>query len=114
IDTMTRLLNALLDISRLESGAIEPRIAAVPLAEIFAELRAEFETAARTQGLALTIDSSSATINTDRTLFYQLLQNLLGNAIKYTDRGSVSVTCAADAHGLTISVNDTGVGIPED
>ncbi len=43
-----------------------------------------------------------------------MLQNLLGNALKYTDVGSVAVTCAADEDGLTISIDDTGVGIPED
>jgi PAS domain S-box-containing protein len=114
IDTMTRLLNALLDISRLESGAIELRPVAVPISEILGELRAEFETSARTHGLSLQIDSTAAVISTDRVLFYQLLQNLVGNAIKYTDRGAVTVTCATDAQGLTIKISDTGVGIPAD
>jgi PAS domain S-box-containing protein len=114
IDTMTRLLNALLDISRLESGAVEPRPAPIPLAEIFAELRAEFETAARSHGLLLKFDSTAAVVSTDRILFYQMLQNLVGNAVKYTDRGTVGVTCALGDDGLTITIQDTGVGIPAD
>jgi len=114
IDTMTRLLNALLDISRLESGAIEAQLTPVSVAEIFAELRAEFEAAARAQGLTLQFDSTTAVVSTDRTLFYQLLQNLLGNAVKYTDRGAVSVACSALGGGFGVTVSDTGVGIPPD
>lgn len=114
IDTMTRLLNALLDISRLESGAVEPRAVAVPIADIFAELRAEFDTAARARGLLLKFDASNAVVSTDRVLFYQMLQNLVGNAVKYTDRGTVSVSCAQNDQGLSIKIQDTGVGIPED
>lgn len=114
IDTMTRLLNALLDISRLESGAIEPKPVPVSIAELFKELAAEFETSARTRGLFLQFDPAPVVISTDRTLFYQLLQNLVGNAIKYTDHGTVNVACVADADGLTLTVTDTGIGIPSD
>src|SRR5690606_4113449 len=114
IDTMTRLLNASLDISRLESGAVEPQAVAVPVAEIFAELRAEFDTAARAHGLLLKFEPTRAIVSTDRILFYQMLQNLVGNAVKYTDRGTVSVACSQNEQGLTITIQDTGVGIPED
>jgi PAS domain S-box-containing protein len=114
IESMTRLLDALLDISRLESGAVELKLAHVALADVFADLRAEFESIARARGVGLHFDAPSAVLSTDRTLFYQLLQNLLGNALKYTDVGSVAVTCAVDEDGLTISIDDTGVGIPED
>src|SRR5690606_38564085 len=47
-----------------------------------------------------------------RNLFYQLLQNLVGNALKYTDRGEVAVTCVPGASSLTVTVSDTGIGIP--
>ena len=114
IDTMTRLLNALLDISRLESGAIEPQPVAVPVSEVLSELRAEFSEAARIRGLHFHTTSTNVVISTDRTLFYQLLQNLVGNAVKYTDHGSISVTCAPDAQGVAIEVKDTGIGIPDD
>jgi two-component system CheB/CheR fusion protein len=53
-------------------------------------------------------------VTTDRTLFYQLLQNLVGNALKYTDRGEVAVTCTVGSDALTITVSDTGIGIPAD
>lgn len=114
IETMTRLLNALLDISRLESGAIEPKPVPVAIADLFAELQSEFEATARTRGLILQFDPAPAVISTDRTLFYQLLQNLVGNAVKYTDRGKINVACVADADGLFVTVTDTGIGIPAD
>jgi PAS domain S-box-containing protein len=114
IDTMARLLNALLDISRLESGAIEPQPVNVSVGDILAELKAEFSEAARARGLQLNATATSVVISTDRTLFYQLLQNLVGNAVKYTDQGAVSVTCVPDAQGLMLEVTDTGIGIPDD
>jgi two-component system, sensor histidine kinase len=115
IDSMTRLLNALLDISRLESGAVELKPVAVPLVDIFEELHAEFDSVARARGLRLQIDPVDIVLSTDRTLFYQLLQNLVGNAVKYTDRGSVSVSCAFDGEdSLMVIITDTGIGIPTD
>ena len=114
IDSMTRLLNALLDISRLESGAIEPRVTPVPLEETFRELRNEFGEVARARGLLLEIQPAPFVIATDRILFYQLLQNLVGNALKYTDRGRVEITCEAKSDTIAVTVRDTGIGIPGD
>lgn len=114
IETMARLLNALLDISRLESGAIEPVTSNVLLAEVFEELRAEFESLAHTRDIDLQVDRPSLVVATDRTLLSQLLQNLLGNAVKYTDHGSVALKCAMEQDGIVITVQDTGIGIPAD
>lgn len=114
IESMARLLNALLDISRLESGAIEPAVSNVRLAELCEELGSEFESVAHARDIDLWIDRPAWVVRTDRTLLAQLLQNLLGNALKYTDRGSVRLTCSKDEHVLTIAIEDTGVGIPSD
>ncbi len=114
IESTTRLLNALLDISRLESGAIEPQCTNVVVPELLNELRAEFDSLARSRGLLLTVQPANITVVTDRELFYQLLQNLLANALKYTDRGSVSIICTQHAEALRIQVRDTGIGIPPD
>ncbi|MEY4931825.1 MAG: hypothetical protein RLZZ403_145, partial [Pseudomonadota bacterium] len=74
IDSMIRLLNSLLDISRLEAGAITPELVPVDLEEILEELRAEFHTLAQTRGLELHIVPVKAVVQTDRILFHQLLQ----------------------------------------
>jgi two-component system, sensor histidine kinase len=114
IESMTRLLNALLDISRLESGAIEPVSADVSLAEVFEDLRSEFSSLARARGIDLRIEPPRIVLSTDRTLFYQLLQNLVGNALKYTDKGWVRVSCSANADAVVVAVEDSGIGIPGD
>src|SRR6202049_2074870 len=92
IDSATRLLNALLDISRLESGAIDPQLSAVSLAAAFEDLTREFEPAAAAKNLQLGFADTQVVMSTDRTLFAQLLQNLIGNALKYTEQGYVRIT----------------------
>jgi two-component system, sensor histidine kinase len=114
IESMTRLLNALLDISRLESGAIEPVSVEVSLGEVFEELRSEFSSVARAREIDLQVEVPRIVLSTDRTLFYQLLQNLLGNALKYTDHGWVRVRCTTEADGIVVFVEDSGIGIPAD
>lgn len=114
IEGMARLLDALLDISRLESGAIEPVSADIELDEVFEELRSEFGSLAKARDLELRIEPAHVVISTDRALFFQLLQNIVSNAIKYTDRGSVEVKCVEAPEGLILSVEDSGIGIPED
>ncbi|HEY8537433.1 MAG TPA: PAS domain-containing sensor histidine kinase, partial [Steroidobacteraceae bacterium] len=99
IENTTRLLNALLDISRLESGGVEPQRARVFLPDVIEALRAEFESVARSRGLDLITKPLGITLVTDRVLLLQLLQNLVANAVKYTDRGSVTIECSRDSEG---------------
>jgi PAS domain S-box-containing protein len=114
IDTATRLLNALLDISRLESGAIDPQLSAVSLAAAFEDIAREFEPAATAKNLRLTLPDTQVVMSTDRTLFTQLLQNLVGNAFKYTERGHVRISQGIESDALVLKIEDSGVGIPED
>ncbi len=114
IDGATRLLNALLDISRLESGAIEPQLSPVSLAAAFEDLAREFEPAAGAKNLQLGFAATRAVISTDRTLLTQLLHNLIGNALKYTERGYVRISQSLDEDALVLKVEDSGIGIPVD
>jgi PAS domain S-box-containing protein len=114
IDGASHLLNALLDISRLESGAIEPSFSAVSLGAVFRELKQEFESIALGKQLSITFPDSRTMIRTDKILLLQLLQNLVGNALKYTEAGFVRVVEALEANALMLSVEDSGVGIPEE
>ena len=114
IDGATRMLNALLDISRLESGAIEIQSVEVSLASVFVELEREFESVATAKGLQLVFADTNVLLSTDRILFMQLLQNLIGNAVKYTQRGTITISSTIDADALTLEVRDSGVGIPQD
>jgi len=114
IDSATRMLNALLDISRLESGTVEPQLLPVSLAATLQELAREFEPAAAQKKLQLEFADTQIVISTDRTLFAQLLQNLIGNAVKYTEKGYVRISQGFDLDALVLKVEDSGSGIPDD
>src|SRR6185312_12487905 len=83
IDAMSRLTNALLDISKLESGAIQPDPTDFAVAALFAEIRAEFASVAASKGLELRIESAAPSAHSDPSLVGQILRNLVSNAIKY-------------------------------
>jgi PAS domain S-box-containing protein len=114
IDSASRMLNSLLDITRLESGAIEPQLAPISLSSLFQDLQREFEASAAAKGLRLEFQKTSRIVNSDRILFNQLLQNLIGNAIKYSDSGSVTIFESLETDGLLIHIEDSGRGIPAD
>ena len=114
IDAMSRLLNALLDISKLESGAIKLELMDFEVAPVFEQLRRDFAGMAADKGLQLVIDVPSASVHSDPALVTQVLRNLLSNAIKYTPQGSVELRCEVGASGLRFAVSDTGVGIAPD
>ena len=112
INGMSRLVNALLDIGRLEAGAITPDIGEFPLAPLFEELQRDFASVAHEKGLSLEVELSSAVARSDRALIGQVLSNLISNALKYTRRGGVLVRCLLGAQILRLEVLDTGIGIP--
>jgi PAS domain S-box-containing protein len=113
IDIMEHLLDALLNISKLESGVVKPQISDFPLAPLLVKLRQEFSTPAADKGLELIIDSSrSPSIHSDPTLVGEILRNLLSNAVKFTPRGSITLRCVHDQETVRLEVIDTGVGIP--
>jgi CheY-like chemotaxis protein len=114
IGVMSKLLNALLDISKLESGAIMPEVTDFKVAEIFAELRNEFATLAAAKGLQLSVDPCADYIHSDPSLVGQILRNLISNAIKYTRVGCVRLRCLHDKAIVRVEVLDTGIGIPAD
>ena len=111
IDAMSRLINALLDISKLESGAIKLDLTDFALEPLFEELRRDFSGLAARKNLKVTFDACGARVHSDPALLGQLLRNLLSNAIKYTTAGSVTVSCSHDEDRWRIEVRDTGVGI---
>jgi PAS domain S-box-containing protein len=115
IDGMARLLNTLLDISKFESGAVKPDSSDFGLAELFEELRLEFQGVAAGKGLTFKVTPCEDSVHSDRSLVEQILKNLLSNAIKYTRQGSVALRSVYQPPSLvSIEVLDTGVGIPRD
>jgi PAS domain S-box-containing protein len=114
LDSMASLLASVLDISKLDSGAVEAHPTAFPIEEVFAQLRSDFEPQAADKGLGLVIERSSETAFTDAELLRRLLANLVSNSIRYTVAGEVRVSCAPRGATLEIEVRDTGIGIPRD
>ncbi|MFI4879998.1 MAG: PAS domain-containing sensor histidine kinase, partial [Steroidobacterales bacterium] len=115
ISAMSRLLNALLDISKLESGAVSSEPADFAIGPLLEELRLEFASLAERKGLALQLSPCTACVRSDRSLVEQILRNLLSNAIKYTRQGAVLMRCVhAAPASVRIEVIDTGIGIAAD
>jgi PAS domain S-box-containing protein len=111
IDSMSRLLNALLDVSKLESGVIKSEPCHFNLQAIFHELRMEFARLAADKGLRLEFEMCDGDLYSDPALVEQILRNLLSNAVKYTHEGWVRVRCLHESGFIRITVMDSGVGI---
>ena len=115
IGAMARLLNALLDISKLESGAVRPELGDFAVATLFEELRRDFAGIAAGKGLSFDIETCRCCVHSDPSLIEQVLRNLVANAIKYTLRGRVTLNChVVSDSNIRIDVLDTGIGIPEE
>jgi two-component system CheB/CheR fusion protein len=111
--SMARLLNSLLDISKLESGTVATQLSNFALHPMLEKLCAEFEAEANENGLELLLKANNKNIvHSDPGLLAQLLQNLLANAIRYTKAGKVCIATHQENKELKISISDTGVGIP--
>jgi Na+/proline symporter/signal transduction histidine kinase/CheY-like chemotaxis protein len=106
------LLGTLLDISRLDAGALTPERREFPLGELFDSLRVEFAPLAERKGLDLRIMPTSLVVDSDRHLLHRVLQNLLSNALRYTLSGKVLMGVRRSGIELVIDVSDTGSGIP--
>src|SRR5215469_3563610 len=114
IAAMSRLMNALLDVSKLESGSVKPVIGDFSLDALLEGLRREFASVAESKGLELRVEAAEGTVRSDAALVEQILKNLVSNAIKYTPTGQVLVRSVRGHDTVRIEVHDTGIGIPAD
>ena len=113
LEAVEEILGALLDMSRLDTGAMRPEFANFRINEMLRQIELEFSPLAAAKGLELTFMPCALVVRSDRRLLRRLIQNLVSNAIKYTPEGRVLVGCRRRGKDLRIDVYDTGVGIPE-
>jgi Na+/proline symporter/signal transduction histidine kinase len=112
LEAVEEILGALLDISRLDAGAMKPEIGDVSLADMFRQLEIEFAPMARAKGLKLSFVATRRAVRSDRRLLRRLLQNFVSNAVKYTPRGRVLVGVRRKGERVRVEVWDTGQGVP--
>ena len=111
LEAVEDILGALLDMSRLDAGAMKPEPSVFALQEVFEQLQLEFGPAAAEKALQLRFVTTSVLVRSDRKLLKRLLQNLVSNAVKYTRSGGVVVGLRKQGKGYRVAVYDTGIGM---
>lgn len=111
VKSLEELFNALLDISKLDAGTVVAENQHVFLDSLLSQIEGDFKPLAQEKNLSLKVHLHNTVVHTDPILFERLMRNLVGNAIRYTDSGSVNVTSELIDGRVWISVSDTGVGI---
>ena len=114
LEAVGDIITALLDISRLDAGALRAEMGPVRLSDLFAQLAIEFGPLARSTGVTLVFVATSATVLSDRRLLRRLLQNLVSNGVKYSPGGRVLIGVRRIGGKRRIEVHDTGIGIPDE
>lgn len=114
VASLSDLLSKLLDLSKLDAGAVVPQISSFNVTELFEKLHAAYAPDAGLKGLSLRWGPSGLTARTDPVLFQRIVGNLVSNAIEYSERGGVLIACRRRGGKRWIEVWDTGVGIPQD
>ncbi|WP_101255910.1 SpoIIE family protein phosphatase [Streptomyces barkulensis] len=113
---MGKLVNTLLDFSRIEAGRMRARFEPVDLAAVTAELASVFRSAVERAGLDFDVDCPAlpGPVHIDRDMWEKVVLNLLSNALKFTFDGSIGVTLRAEGGQAVLRVSDTGIGVPRD
>jgi len=114
LDTMAEILDALLDISKLDSGSIVAEPCEFPLQKLLDQIATDNSPLAAEKGLGLHIEPTPLIVKSDPALLRRIVENFVGNAIRYTESGEVRIAIRSDGDSASIEVSDSGVGIPED
>lgn len=124
VNSLVEMFDDLLDVSRLEAGVIEPRMQNFAVFGLFDRLHSDFSPLAESKGLILELpycggqhaisQSCGAIVHSDPFLLERMLRNLIANAIRYTEKGKVTLRCRCEHGKIEFTVHDTGIGISED
>ena len=113
LDSTVHLMSSLLDIAKLEQGAMQPTSRHFSIDDILCPLANEYAILSSEKGLKLKVRSNQNIVHSDTTYLRRVIQNLVSNAVKYTDSGKVLIATRKRKHGLLVEVYDTGPGISE-
>jgi len=114
VSAMSDLLNSLLDISKLDAGAVIPKLRAFPVNQVLGRMAQDYSPVAEHKGVLLRVKFSDAAVVSDPILIERILLNLVNNALRYTPQhGRVLVACRKRGDRLRIEVRDNGIGIPQ-
>jgi signal transduction histidine kinase len=113
VNALRDMLDAILDVSRLESGKIIPRMSTFSLDEVIARLARDLGPLATDKGLQLRVRPTDLVVRSDRQMFERILLNMMSNAARHADRGGILVGCRRRGGKAMIEVWDTGKGIPQ-
>lgn len=113
VHALVGMFDELLDISRLEAGVVEPRRQHFELQPLLDRIYGDFAPLAQSKGLEFDVPVGDWVVFSDPFLVQRILSNLVSNAVRYTDRGKVQVTCREAQDGWRMTVVDTGIGISE-
>ena len=114
VGSLSELLDQLLDLSKLEAGAVQAVQEDFAVRDMLLAIQVEFAPLARVKGIELRVLPTEAWSRSDPILVRRILLNLVGNAIRYTERGGVLIGCRKHGQKVRIAVWDTGCGIPDD
>lgn len=114
LESVEAILGAVLDISRLDTGALKPTLTTFPLDALLRQIETDFSPIAAKKQLKFTVMPTKYYVRSDRNLLARLIQNLVSNAIKYTRTGGIVVGVRRRGTGLEIQVVDSGIGIAQD
>jgi len=114
VEALQSLFNALLDISRLEAGVLVAEPVHFNLQQLLDKLTNDYGLVVKDKGLDLTLKPCALVVYSDPALLEQIMRNFVTNAIRYTNTGSITISCHEQNDVIRIDVSDTGVGIPAD
>ncbi|MBO9401379.1 PAS-domain containing protein [Shimia sp. R9_3] len=112
LQSVEDILGALLDISKLDSGRVAVHESRIPLNELLQQLHSELSPAAAEKGLRFDLRTADLSVTSDATYLRRILQNLMGNALRYTNAGRVLVGTRQRGNTVVVEIWDTGPGIP--
>lgn len=116
-DLLLNVINDILDFTKIEAGKLDVQIGEFALAPVLQEAMETFKVSVAAKGLALTLECSgleTALVRADRARMKQVILNLVGNAVKFTEAGTITLRMTDSEQALLVEVIDTGIGIPPD